>query len=114
MRLAIAAACLSLAACTPLPGDTAGDTAVIRQQIVDACLLSPIFKAGNSAAGALVPVPGVALGADLVNAGITVVCANPDRFAAVDALAAEWSVAHYSKTAMWVKKVLAEHALFPR
>ena len=111
MRLACIACALALAACAPITGDKSADTAAIRQEIIDACLLSPVFKSGNSLAGAVVPVPGVALGADLVNAGITVVCANPDRFAVVDAAAAEWTIEHRSKTATWVKGVLIGHNL---
>jgi hypothetical protein len=111
VRRLFLACLLGLAACAPITQDKAADTAAIRQEIVDVCLLSPLFKDGNSLIGAVVPAPGVALGADLVNAGITVVCANPDRFAAVDAVTAEWIVSRSSKTAAWVKKVIADHEL---
>jgi len=92
MRRVVAAATLALVAgCVPLTGDPATDnnnTAPIAQKIVDACLASPLFKAADGTLTMI--VPAATLPVDVVNAGVDIVCANPAKFAALDAATADW------------------------
>ncbi len=74
-------------------GNVTADTASAEQRIKIACLAAPIFKSVDGAVTLV--VPEATLPVDLVNAGVTVVCADPAAFAAADA-----------KTGDWVKKNL--------
>lgn len=78
---------LALVGCA-LTGNPAQDTAIIEAKIVDACLASPLFKAADGALTMV--VPAATLPVDLVNAGVSIVCANPAHFAALDATTADW------------------------
>lgn len=92
-RIAIVAPLLALGACSSLsamPTVPASDTARIEARIVSACVADgafrPVVKAGVTIA---VPVATVPLG--ILDAGIDIVCKNPERFAN-DIGTAEWVV----------------------
>lgn len=70
--------CASLAACggaTPTPVVNAADVARIQGRLVQACLASGLFKLVNGAV--VMAVPPAALPANLANAEIDRVCADP-------------------------------------
>lgn len=86
MRLLVLAGALALAGCGAVrqPADPA-----VTARIAQVCLASGLFTSVNSVAAGLVPVPGIALGAALVDAGVDKVCADPERFAG-DVSTVEW------------------------
>lgn len=65
--------------------------AVIEGRIARLCVGSGLFVMLNSAVTSAVPVPGLALAAQLVNAGVDRVCAAPAMFAH-DASTVEWLI----------------------
>jgi hypothetical protein len=76
---------LALAACGPMqPADPA-----VTARIVAACTQSGLFKAVDGAV--TVALPAAALPVMVINAGVDIVCANPERFAA-DISTVEWVV----------------------
>jgi hypothetical protein len=82
-----AAALFALASCsgiTPQPADPA-----TANRIVKACLASGLFKAVDGALSAA--VPAAALPVMAVNAGVDIVCRDPNRFAG-DISTVEWVV----------------------
>jgi len=87
-----------------LSGDQATDTTIIQKQIVEACLLSPLFKPVDIALTAAYPAATIPI--DIKNAGVAIVCGSPALFAAQDALAADWVLHRNSDTAAWVRKNL--------
>jgi hypothetical protein len=64
-------------------------------EIVQACTGSGLFVAVNSLATSAVPVPGLAIAGQLLDAGITQVCANPEMYAA-DVSTIEWLIKNLS------------------
>lgn len=97
IRAWLPAVALLCASCAPLTGNPAQDTARFERDIVAACLTSPLFRAANGVLTAA--VPAATLPVDLVDAGVSIVCANPAYYAAIDAA-----------TADWVKKVLVPYS----
>jgi hypothetical protein len=78
---------LLLSGCgTPVPTQPADPKVVA--EIVQACTGSGLFVAVNGLATSAVPVPGLAIAGQLVDAGITNICANPEQYAADAAMIA--------------------------
>ena len=92
----ILGATLMLSACgTGLPGlpsDPEPNEKVLAK-IVSVCKYSGLFDTVSGLAG-LAPVPGVAMGVNLVNAGVDKVCGDPVRFAK-DASTIEWLIKNF-------------------
>jgi hypothetical protein len=87
--LLVSLACLG--ACQPLTGSQVQDTEIIRQRIVGACLLTPLFKPVDTALTAAIPAATIPV--DLKNLGVDIVCKNPAFFAAQNATTADWVMA---------------------
>ena len=83
---------LGLGACSAVPSDLAPDPQV-RAKIVAVCAYSGLFSMIGNFAG-LIPVPGVSMGVNLLNAGVDQVCGNPDVFAK-DASIVEWLIRNF-------------------
>jgi hypothetical protein len=81
-----AAALFALASCSVVPQPADPATA---NRIVKACTASGLFKAVDGALSAA--VPAAALPVMVVNAGVDIVCRDPNRFAA-DISTVEWVV----------------------
>ena len=93
---------LALAGCTAAPPigalvppaaqpAVAQSAAAVEQKFAALCVGSGLFVLVNGWATSSVPVPGLALAGQLVDAGVDKVCADPARFAA-DASTIEWLV----------------------
>jgi hypothetical protein len=90
----------TLAGCGAVPTQPADPKVVA--EIVQACTGSRLFVAVNSLATSAVPVPGLAIAGQLLDAGITQVCANPEQYAA-DAAMIQWLVKNLSALAQQQK-----------
>jgi hypothetical protein len=104
LRSAALATLLLLGSGCALNGSYGHDETIIQQTIVTACLTSPLFKLVEGPIETA--VPATVLPITIVNTGVSVVCADPAAFAAVDAQAADWTIYGISKTAVWVKSIL--------
>jgi len=79
--LSTAILCGALVACQmPVPTNTQSDPAIVAK-INYVCAYSGLFKFADTTAASVVPVPGVAMAASLVNSGVDQVCLHPDTVA---------------------------------
>lgn len=75
---------IALAGCAEVPGLQPADPAIVAK-INYVCAYSGAFKFADNLAASVIPVPGVALGVELVNAGVDNLCLHPERIAAGEA-----------------------------
>jgi hypothetical protein len=106
--LLAAAVVLSLMGCAGGTVPTQPADPKVVAEIVQACTGSGLFVAVNSLATSAVPVPGLAIAGQLLDAGITQVCANPEMYAA-DVSTVEWVIKNLS--AIMGKKAVMRRAV---
>lgn len=82
MRAVVIAGILLLSGCNLVK--QAADPALVAK-INYVCVYSGLFQFATTAAASIVPVPGAAMAASLVNSGAAAVCADPEKYAAEEA-----------------------------